>query len=95
MTPSGATLSPAFFIGSAVPQSDPALLDRAVGLLEEFDAVIGPAADGDGWWAFGVREPRHADQLGVLPETFPALALAALRLGLHVAMLPPAAAAGR
>ena len=35
------------------------LAGRRAGRLDEHDAVLGPAADG-GWWALGLRDPRHA-----------------------------------
>ena len=81
---------PALLVGAGAPPISPALLDRAGVLLERFDAVVGPTG-GTGWWAFGLRDPRHATLLGPtsVPDTLAGLALAMLRLGLHVAMLPP------
>jgi glycosyltransferase A (GT-A) superfamily protein (DUF2064 family) len=90
---------PALLVGAGTPPLSPALLDQAGALLERFDAVVGPTS-GTGWWAFGLREPRHAIALsqssalgqpgaGSVPDTLAGLALAMLRLGLHVAMLPP------
>ncbi len=47
-------------IGMDTPQVDPALLAEAGDRLRHgADAVLGPAADG-GWWALGLRDPRHA-----------------------------------
>jgi rSAM/selenodomain-associated transferase 1 len=45
---------PAVLIGMDTPQVTPALLERATGALERFQAVLGPAADG-GFWAVGLR----------------------------------------
>ncbi|MET8154417.1 DUF2064 domain-containing protein [Actinoplanes sp. NPDC049668] len=76
---------PALLVATEVPQLSPDLLTDAIGLLDDFDAVLGPTT-GDGWWAFGLREPARA-ALG--PSTgLGALTVAALRLGLRVAMLP-------
>ena len=80
--------APVLFVGSS--KVDPDLLDRSAELLQHFDAVIGPAAD-DGWWVFGVRDPGRAAALATMPESLAgtgSLTLAALRLGLHVAMAP-------
>ena len=49
--------------------------------------MLGPTA-GDGWWVFGLRDPRYADRLGPVPDSFPELGLAALRAGLRIALLP-------
>ena len=80
--------APVLFVGS--PDIDPDLLDRSAALLERFDAVIGPAGN-DGWWIFGVRDPQRAAALAAMGEPLAgtgSLTLAALRLGLHVAMAP-------
>ena len=80
--------TPVLFVGNSAV--DPELLDRSAALLERFDAVIGPSAD-DGWWVFGVRDPGRAAALAADPEALAgtgSLTLAALRLGLHVAMAP-------
>jgi hypothetical protein len=76
---------PLLFVAAQTPQLTPDLLADAIGLLDDFDAVLGPTT-GDGWWAFGLSEPAHA-ALG--PSTgLGSLTVAALRLGLRVAMLP-------
>ncbi|MEU7908085.1 DUF2064 domain-containing protein [Actinoplanes sp. NPDC049118] len=76
---------PALLVSTEVPQLSPDLLSGAIGLLGDFDAVLGPTT-GDGWWAFGLREPAHA-VLGA-STGLGSLTVAALRLGLRVAMLP-------
>jgi glycosyltransferase A (GT-A) superfamily protein (DUF2064 family) len=81
---------PVLLIGTEIPQLRPDLLADAAALLDEFDAVLGPT-DGDGWWAFGLREPAHSAMSGMTPQALAgtgALTVAALRLGLRVAMLP-------
>jgi len=76
---------PVLLVAAETPQLSPDLLADAIGLLDDFDAVLGPAT-GDGWWAFGLREPAHA---ALDPSTgLGSLTVAALRLGLRVAMLP-------
>jgi uncharacterized protein len=77
-------------VAGQVPQLTPALLTDAADLLAEFDAVLGPTT-GDGWWAFGVRESAHGAALRTMPGALAGvgpLTVAALRLGLRVAMLP-------
>jgi glycosyltransferase A (GT-A) superfamily protein (DUF2064 family) len=72
------------------PEAPADLLTRAGSLLSRFDAVLGPTT-GNGWWAFGLREPAYAalvDPATTALADAGALALAALRLGLRVAMLP-------
>jgi len=56
----------ALLVGMDTPQLGPALLEDALGRLEEpgGDAVLGPAEDG-GYWAIGMREPRPEAFLGV------------------------------
>ncbi len=86
--------APVLFVGSSAV--DPDLLDRSAELLQRFDAVISPAAD-DGWWVFGVRDPGRAAALAAMPESLAgtgSLTLAALRLGMHVAMVPTMAPTG-
>jgi len=74
---------PSLLVGTETPQVSPGLLAESAALLGEFDAVLGPTT-GDGWWAFGLREPAQL----AIPETTGSLVLAMLRLGLRVAMLP-------
>jgi hypothetical protein len=81
---------PALVIGTEIPQLSPDLLTDAIGRLRGFDAVLGPAS-GDGWWAFGLREPSYAALMRALGGSLTSvgsLSVAALRLGLRVAMLP-------
>jgi rSAM/selenodomain-associated transferase 1 len=79
-------------IGMDTPQLTAALLDGALRLLREADAVLGPAEDG-GWWALGLRDPGHATVLRDIPTstaTTGERTYAALRRrGLRVAELPP------
>ena len=78
---------PSLLIGTQTPQLNEELLAVAAGRLGDFDAVLG-ATTGAGWWAFGLRDPEALRPLlPSLPDTA-GLALAALRLGLRVAMLP-------
>ncbi len=82
--------APSLLVGTATPQVSPALLERSTALLDDFDAVLGPTASG-GWWAFGLRQPAYAVALSSMPEILAdtgSLALAVLRLGVRVAMLP-------
>ena len=84
--PCGGTL----LVAAQVPQLSPGLLADAAGLLHEFDAVLGPTT-GDGWWTFGLRAPAHGAVLRALPGALTSassLTVAALRLGLRVAILP-------
>jgi uncharacterized protein len=81
---------PSLFIRTETPQVSTDLLADSAALLRRFDAVLGPTT-GDGWWAFGFREPDLAVGLGVAPWSMAdlgSLTLMALRLGLRVAMLP-------
>jgi uncharacterized protein len=82
---------PALLIGMDTPQVTAADLSLAIRLLGSSDAVLGPAADG-GWWALGLRDPRHAAALRDIPTSTSstgARTLAALRSrGLRVALLP-------
>ena len=77
---------PGLLLRTSTPQVGPDLLADAAATLGRFDAVLGATEDG-GWWAFGLREPDGAAGLASVTEAGP-LALAALRLGLRVAMLP-------
>jgi hypothetical protein len=77
-------------VAAQVPQLSPGLLGEAAELLAGFDAVLGPTT-GDGWWAFGLREPAHGAALRAMPGALSsagALTVGALRLGLRVAILP-------
>lgn len=53
-------------IGMDTPQVTADLLADAAALLENEDVVLGPARDG-GWWALGLRDPKHADALRGVP----------------------------
>jgi len=80
-------------IGMDTPQVSPALLEEAVDRLsaDRTDAVLGAAEDG-GWWALGLRDPRHAEVLRDIEMSTVATGahtMAALRSrGLRVADLP-------
>jgi len=77
---------PCLLLRTSTPQVGPDLLADTAATLGRFDAVLGATEDG-GWWAFGLREPEGVTGLASVTEAGP-LALAALRLGLRVAMLP-------
>jgi len=86
----GAERGVTLLVAPQVPQLSPELLADAVDLLRDFDAVLGPTT-GEGWWAFGLREPAHGALLRTMPGALAgagALTVASLRLGLRVAMLP-------
>jgi hypothetical protein len=55
-------------IGMDTPQVTPDLLAAAIEpvLAGAHDAVLGGAEDG-GWWALGLRDPRHAEVLAEVP----------------------------
>ena len=55
---------PAVLIGMDTPQVTTDMLAEAVMLLEDNDAVFGPAADG-GFWLLGLRTPDPGRLLGV------------------------------
>jgi hypothetical protein len=57
---------PVLQIGMDTPQLTPELLSRTAGLLGGADALLGPAVDG-GWWALGLRDPRHAQAVRTVP----------------------------
>jgi rSAM/selenodomain-associated transferase 1 len=82
---------PTLLVGMDTPQLTAVLLSDALASLRTVDAVLGMAADG-GWWALGLREPRHAAVLRDVPmstDRTGRLTLEALQgLGLRVAMLP-------
>ena len=75
-------------IGMDTPHVTPARLIRAVRLLSDADAVLGPADDG-GWWLLGLRDPGHAAALIGVPMSRPetgAVTRTALRArGLRIA----------
>jgi rSAM/selenodomain-associated transferase 1 len=78
-------------IGMDTPQVTQSLLQEASALLDEHDVVLGLAEDG-GWWALGLRDPRHGYLLQDVPMSTPdtgRITAAAIRsAGLHVADLP-------
>ncbi|MEV4543991.1 TIGR04282 family arsenosugar biosynthesis glycosyltransferase [Micromonospora echinaurantiaca] len=53
-------------IGMDTPQLTPARLGAAIRRLASADAALGRAVDG-GWWALGLRDPRHAAALRTVP----------------------------
>lgn len=59
---------PVVQIGMDTPQLTPQILAAAAEplLRRDGEAVLGPAADG-GWWALGLRDPRHASVLTDVP----------------------------
>lgn len=63
---------PVLQVGMDTPQVTPALLTAGLDRLRTGveDAVLGPAADG-GWWALGLRDPRHASVLVTVPMSSP------------------------
>ncbi|RAO51855.1 hypothetical protein LUPAC06_06540 [Micromonospora saelicesensis] len=82
---------PVLQIGMDTPQIQPTLLTAALERLAEHEAVFGPALDG-GWWALGLRDPRHASALRDVPmstDDTGRRTLAALRgHGVQPAILP-------
>jgi uncharacterized protein len=82
---------PVFQIGMDTPQVTPELLGASLERLAAADAVLGPAEDG-GWWALGLRDPRHATALRGVPMSTPDTGrltrLALTAHGLRVADLP-------
>ncbi|MFJ6194700.1 DUF2064 domain-containing protein [Micromonospora sp. NPDC092111] len=82
---------PVLQIGMDTPQLTPTRLAAAARRTGAVDAVLGWAADG-GWWALGLRDPRHADVLRAVPMSTPdtaRLTWAALAgRGLRAAPLP-------
>ncbi|GAB5457191.1 MAG: DUF2064 domain-containing protein [Henriciella sp.] len=50
-----APVGPVLFIGADAPDISPALIRKAIRLLQNHDAVFGPAADG-GFWLFGLHK---------------------------------------
>lgn len=62
---------PSLQVGMDTPQLDGALLAGAAERLHRAggpDAVLGPASDG-GWWALGLRDPRHAALVAGVPTS--------------------------
>ena len=82
---------PVLQIGMDTPQVSPGLLAASARRLSTVDAVLGPARDG-GWWALGLRDPRHATVLRDVPmstaDTGRLTRLALTGLGLNVEELP-------
>ncbi|HET6215233.1 MAG TPA: DUF2064 domain-containing protein [Micromonosporaceae bacterium] len=82
---------PVLQIGADTPQVYPALLAVCLDRLAAADAVLGPATDG-GWWALGLRDPRHAVVLAGVPTSRPDTGertrLALATRGLRIATLP-------
>ncbi|MFI7520278.1 DUF2064 domain-containing protein [Micromonospora globbae] len=82
---------PVLQVGMDTPQVTPAALTAAVRRLERAEAVLGAALDG-GWWALGLRDPRHAAVLRTVPMSTPRtgwLTWSALReQGVRAAALP-------
>ena len=78
-------------VGMDTPQLTPARLRAAIRRLAPTDAVLGRAVDG-GWWALGLRDPRHAVALRDVPMSTPKTArhtwAALVGRGLRVAPLP-------
>ncbi|WP_174824111.1 TIGR04282 family arsenosugar biosynthesis glycosyltransferase [Pseudonocardia hydrocarbonoxydans] len=62
---------PSLQVGMDTPQLDGPLLAAAAARLHREggpDAVLGPASDG-GWWALGLRDPRHAALVAGVPTS--------------------------
>lgn len=82
---------PVLQIGMDTPQVTPVLLGTAARRLAGAHALLGRATDG-GWWALGLREPRHAAVLREVPmstaETGHRTAAALAGRGLRVGPLP-------
>ncbi len=62
------TGEPALLVGMDTPQMSPSLLDRALALLSESDAVLGDTFDG-GYWAIGLGRPSTPAFKGVPMST--------------------------
>lgn len=83
---------PTLLVGTDTPQVDAALLAACLDrlLAPGVDAVLGPATDG-GWWALGLRDPRHAALVAPVPTSRADTGAATLRAlrtgGLRVALL--------
>lgn len=83
--------APVFQIGMDTPQLRPEDLESGMSALADADAVLGPALDG-GWWALGLRDPRHARVLRDVPMSTPDTGRltekALCEAGLRVRLLP-------
>lgn len=60
--------APVVQVGMDTPQLSGRLLAAAASLLDDHDAVLGPAEDG-GWWLLGLRDPRYAEVLRGVPTS--------------------------
>lgn len=81
---------PALLVGMDTPQLTEAILNDALAVLEDADAVLGPTFDG-GFWAVGLKRPLAAAFVGVpmsTAETGSAQRRRLDRLRLEVATLP-------
>lgn len=81
---------PALIVGMDTPQLTGALLADALALLEDHDAVLGPAEDG-GYWGIGLRRADPRTLLGVpmsVDHTLTAQRARLADLGLRVADAP-------
>lgn len=82
---------PTLQIGMDTPQVTADLLAAAAAELAGTDAVLGLATDG-GWWALGLRDPRHAALVAGVPtsrdDTGPRTLDALRAAGLRVHLLP-------
>ena len=81
---------PALAIGMDTPQLAPALLTRAIRMLEQTDAVLGPAHDG-GYWAIGLKRADARVFWNIPMSTSSTAALQRARLdelGLRCGLLP-------
>jgi uncharacterized protein len=81
-------------IGMDTPQLDPGVLGHCLDAVARPggpNALLGAAADG-GWWAVGLRDPRHADLIRHVPtsraDTGARTRAALVMAGLRVAALP-------
>lgn len=81
---------PGLQVGMDTPQVTATQLDDALGLLDDHEALLGPALDG-GWWALGLRRWRSGvfDSVPMsAPHTGNAQHARLRSLGLAVRMLP-------
>ncbi|MET8864466.1 TIGR04282 family arsenosugar biosynthesis glycosyltransferase [Nonomuraea sp. NPDC004580] len=81
---------PMVVIGMDTPQVGPGMLADALALLDKYDAVFGPAADG-GFWLLGLHAPDPGLLVGV-PMSAPTTGEIQLRrlweAGMSVALMP-------